>query len=105
MKQKNSYQISSAKIIVMGELIVNLPVTIIILGSAIILGQFGLGWNLSIIIGVGIGWYSWGKLLDKWKNWALDHNVDRERLFRLGKMGLINFYRHKLMDQKEKNEN
>ncbi len=88
----------------MGELIVNLPVTVIILVSAFILRQFGFGWNLSIIIGVGIGWYCWGKLLDKWKNWALDHNVDRERLFRLGKLGLINFYRYKIIDQEEKNE-
>ncbi len=104
MKEKNSNQLSSAKIIIMGELMVNLPVTIIILVSALILGQFELGWNLSIIIGVGIGWYFWGKLLDKWKEWALNHDVDRERLFRLGKLGLINFYRYKIIEHEESNK-
>ncbi len=78
---------------------VNLPVMVIIILSAFILGQFGVGWNISVILGVGIGWFCWGKLITKWKNWAIDKNVDRERLFRLGQLGLINFYRHKIFEE------
>jgi hypothetical protein len=92
-------ELSSAKIILVGELMVNLPVTAIIILTAFILGQFGLGWNVSVILGVGIGWFCWGKLITKWKNWAVDQNVDRERLLRLGKLGLINFYRYKIFDE------
>ena len=98
--QKNK-KLSSSKIILMGELMVNLPVTMIILISALILGQLGLGWSLSIILGAGIGWYSWAKLLVKWKFWAINNGVDRDRLFRLGKLGLINFDWHRIFDDEE----
>lgn len=101
---KNS-ELSSGKIILMGQLMVNLPVTVIIILSVIILGKLGLGWNLSAIAASGIGWFFWGKLVTKWKDWAVGNNVDRERLFRLGKLGLINFYRHRIFDEEEEKEN
>jgi hypothetical protein len=93
-----SNKISGLKIILVGQLMINLPVTIVIIMSAILLAQLGLGWTLSVILGTGIGWYVWGILLDKWKNWALDKGVERERLFRLGKLGLLNFYRYRIFD-------
>ena len=95
-------EISSAKIILMGELMVNLPVTIIILITSIMVEQLGINWNLAIITGVAVGWYCWSKLLDKWKTWAFKNNVEPERLFRLGKLGLINFYRYKIIDSDKK---
>jgi len=92
MKQKDIRQPTSFQIILMGELMVNLPVTIIILVTVLIIGHFGL------LLGSLIGWYFWVKFLEKWKLWALSKNVDRERLFRLGKIGLINFYRYRIFD-------
>ena len=83
----------------MGELMVNLPVTVIIILAALLISSLGAGWSLSLIGGAGIGWYFWAILLRKWKDWALRNNVDRERLFRLGKLGLINFYRHKIFEE------
>jgi len=101
-KHMDRSALSSARIILMGELMVNLPVTGIIILSAIVFGQLGLGWNVSVILGVGIGWFFWGRLVTRWKNWAVDRNVDKDRLFRLGKLGLINFYRHKIFDEESK---
>lgn len=91
-------QPSSSKIILMGELIVNLPVTIIIILCAVILFLLGLSWNFSLLIAVGIGWFSWSKLLNIWIAWALERNVSRERLYRLSKRGLINFYRYRIFN-------
>lgn len=86
----------------MGVLIVNLPVTTIIILSVFVCGQIGLEWNSSLFVGIGIGLFCWGKLTTKWKNWGLDNNVSRERLYRLGKIGLINFYRYKIFDEEAK---
>ena len=82
---------------------VNLPISLIIILTVIIAAQIGLGWGLSCIAGSGVGWFFWGKLLDRWKAWALNRNIKRERLFRLGKLGLINFYRHRIFDQESEN--
>lgn len=104
MSQTETHRLSSARIILQGQLMVNLPVTIIIILTAFIGAQIGLGWNISLIIGSGIGWFFWERLIKKWKDWAVSHHVDRERLFRLGKIGLLNFYRHKIFDEEGKRE-
>lgn len=98
---KNENEVSSLRIILMGQVIVNLPVIVIIILSIILASQLGMGWSLSFIIGSGVGWFFWSRLLDKWKVWALNQNVDRERIYRLGKWGLINFYRYRIFDQVE----
>lgn len=91
--------LSGLKIILYGQIMVNLPVTLVLIVSAILFVQLGLDWNISLILGTGIGWYVWSKLLNKWKNWALNNGVERERLFKLGKFGLINFYRYRIFDE------
>ena len=82
----------------MGQVIVNLPVTVAIIISFFSFWQLGLPYVLSIILSSGVGWFFWGKLLEKWKMWALNNGVERDRLFKLGKIGLINFYRHRIFD-------
>ncbi len=86
----------------MGQLMINLPVTIVILITAFVAYKFGLGWSTSILVGTAVGWFVWGKLLLRWKNWALDKGVDRERLFKLGMLGLLNFTRYKIFEEEEK---
>lgn len=84
---------------------VNLPVTIIIILTALLGFQLGLGWSISLLLGSGVGWYFWGKLITRWKDWAVSNNVERERLFLLGKIGLLNFSSDKIFDvETEKNE-
>ena len=92
-------EISSLQIIIKGQIMVNIPVTVAIILASYIFYQLGLGWTPSILIGTGVGWFVWGKLLDKWKLWAFERGVDRERLFKLGKLGLINFYRYRIFDK------
>ena len=62
---------SSLKIILMGELMVNIPVILVLIISMVLFIEIGLGWTLSIIAASGAGWYAWGKLLEYWKDWAL----------------------------------
>ncbi|MFZ4399463.1 MAG: hypothetical protein ACOYO1_05465 [Bacteroidales bacterium] len=102
MKGKQPNHITSIEIIMMGELIVNLPVLIIFLLPAILLFQLGINWNVSIWIGVIIAWFAWHKLIKIWKQWAIKKNVERERLYLLGKLGLINFFRYTIFDSEKK---
>lgn len=82
----------------MGQLMVNLPVLATIILTAFILKQVGLGWNFAVILGTGAGWFVWGKLIDKWKHWALNNGVERERLYKLGILGFLNFYKHRIFE-------
>ena len=98
MESKEIKKLSSIRIILVGNLIVNLPVTIIIFVSTIVFLEFDFSFNLSLIISTFIGWYFWEKLLIVWKKWAFSKNVSPERLFKLGKRGLINYFRSRIFD-------
>lgn len=80
---------------------VNIPVTLIIILVTVSLWYMGLWLMFSVLIATLVGWFAWAKLLDYWIRWALSKEIDRERLFKLGKIGLINFYRYKIIDENE----
>lgn len=89
---------SSVKIVLMGQILVNIPVTIVIFIIAAALFYFvEAGIFISVIIATAVGWFLWDKLLDVWINWSLKRGVDREHLFKLGKIGFINFYRDRII--------
>ena len=98
-------KISGARIILVGNLIVNLPVIVAIPGSAYLLFLTGLNWTLSVLAGGLLGWSVWSIALEYWKTWAFKKGIDRERLYKLGKIGLINFYRYRIFDDEKKEKN
>jgi hypothetical protein len=86
-------------IILIGNLIVNIPTTIIILIVSLLMMSFlDISFNLSIIFGVAVGWYVWSKLITVWVVYCLKRGVSKEEIFHLGKLGVINFNRHKIYD-------
>lgn len=92
-------EISSLKIILKGELLVNLPVIGVIISTIFILVQLGFPFSIACIISSASGWYTWGKLMNKWKSWGEENDINKERMFKLGKIGLINFYRNRIFDE------
>jgi hypothetical protein len=59
--------ISNFKLVVVGNIMVNLPVTLSIIVTAVLIGSFfELSWNTSLIFGVIVGWWLWSKLLILW---------------------------------------
>ncbi len=92
--QKKS--ISVGKAILIGQLVVNLPVTIIILGVAILgialtfllwttfLSRSGLafllGVMISIIVGALVGWIWWSFSVPRWRRWALQNGAPEDKL-------------------------
>lgn len=93
-------QLSGLYIIFIGELIVNIPVTFLILLTAFLLIRLGISYNISIILGASLGWLLWSKLIDVWRDWGIKKGITEERLFKLGKLGLINFYKYKIFKLK-----
>ena len=65
------------KIIIKGQLGVNLPVILIILLFWYILfSKFNLDYRLSGIIGCVAGWLLWEILIRKWIVWCLSNNIE-----------------------------
>ena len=65
------------KIIIKGQLGVNLPVILIILLFWYILfSKFNLDYRLSGRIGCGAGWLLWEILIRKWIVWCLSNNIE-----------------------------
>ena len=91
-------------VILMGQLMVNIPVTIIILLIAGLLVYLGLTLQWSVLAGALTGWYFWDKLLRYWKEWALKRGIEPVTLYKLGKWGLINFYRYKIFPAENKEQ-
>lgn len=97
--------LSNIEIITKGYLWVNIPSIIII-----VVIWFGLttylqvNGKISAIIGGTIGWIYWEFTIKKWISWALNNNVDPDRLLKIGKMCLLLWDRRKIdsiLDQRK----
>jgi hypothetical protein len=73
----------------MGYLIVNLPVTIIIVVSAFLLSYVVTNFSFALIIGAVLGWIYWEYFIDKWIVWAIQRNVEHKRLHKIGLYSLL----------------
>lgn len=87
MKNKG---ISNQELIMKGYLWVNIPAIIIILSVWFVLVTIiNLNNVFSIFIGGALGWIYWEFLIRKWISWALNNDVDKERLYKIGKISLL----------------
>lgn len=89
---------SNLQIILKGQLIVNLPVLSLILVLITFFISINWNWNFAIIVSSGLGWILWSWTMKRWVKWAKSKNIDAERLWKLGKWGLINFSKNKIYE-------
>ncbi|WP_430399298.1 hypothetical protein [Flavobacterium sp.] len=83
-------ELSNSKLILSGFLIVNLPVTIIIISTIYILYSYtSLKFTESGIIGCVIAWILWEFLSKVWIKWALNQDVEENRLHKIGMYSLV----------------
>lgn len=86
----NSKELSTIEIVNRGWLLVNIPSIIIILVVWFCLATFvDLSNGISILIGTSLGWLYWEYSIKKWVRWALDNNVEPERLLKIGQFSLL----------------
>lgn len=94
------------ELVIKGLLMVNLPVFIIIItGWLTSITYFNVSNYASILIGGALGWIYWELTIKKWVKWALEKNVEPERLLKVGKLSLLLWNSKqidKVLEQKQK---
>ena len=103
MKGKN--EVSAISLIARGYLIVNIPVTVIILVVWFGLWSIlNLNYVISLLLGTMTGWYYWSFSIKKWIRWAKNGNADEERILKIGRIGLLLWKRQTVTDALENEE-
>lgn len=88
MIKKN--ELSTFEIAFKGYLWVNIPIIVIaLLVWYFLLLFFNFSSSISILIGTSIGWIYWELTIKKWVKWALDNNVEPDRLLKIGQLSLL----------------
>lgn len=83
-------KISTLELINRGWLMVNIPAIVIILLVWFFLANYiNLNGKISVIIGGALGWIYWEFFIIKWIKWALNNNVNPDRLLQIGKRSLL----------------
>jgi hypothetical protein len=94
-KMNNNKELSSFEIVNKGYLWVNIPsiiitITIITITVWFVLTAYiEINGKISAIVGGIIGWIYWEFTITKWIIWALNNNVDPDRLLKIGKNSLL----------------
>jgi hypothetical protein len=97
-KELTDYQIG-----LKGQLLVNLPITIIILLSVLLLNSLDQNIGISILAGTFLGLFYWRFAAAKWVEWADKNNVDHDRLYNIGKSGLLIWNRNYIKEVVDNN--
>lgn len=86
----NNKELSTIEIVNRGWLLVNIPSIIIILVVWFCLAAYlEINGKISAIIGGALGWIYWEFTIKKWIKWALDNNVEPDRLLKIGQFSLL----------------
>lgn len=83
-------QVSSNEVMWRGQLFVNFPAVSIMALTIILLDEFvTMDYSGKVLISIVLGWVYWSYAIKNWIKWSLKNNVDRERLYKIGKYGLL----------------
>lgn len=86
----NKKRLSTIEIVNRGWLWVNIPATIIILIVWYCsVAYLEINGKISAIIGGALGWIYWEFTIKKWIKWALDNNVEPDKLLKIGQFSLL----------------
>lgn len=87
---RNKNDLSTFEIVLKGYLWVNIPIIVMALIIwYFLMSYFNLSSSISIIIGTSVGWIYWEFAIKKWVKWALDNNVEPDRLLKIGQFSLL----------------
>jgi hypothetical protein len=72
-----------------GWLRVNIPATGILLAGLFMLSAAGLPYTAALLVAGAIGWLYWYWAIAGWIRWAATHDVDADRILRIGRFALL----------------
>lgn len=86
----NKKTLSSLKLVFNGYIWVNIPILIIILSIAYFgPTNFSLSFREALIVGIVVGWIYWYFTIQTWVLWALNRDVNPDRLLAVGRLSLL----------------
>jgi len=88
---ENNNELSDFQIMLRGQMHVNVPSGLIVILTLFILTVFGdVNFKIAVLIGFALGWIYWAYAIKNWIKWAVgQNNVDQDRLYKIGKYGLL----------------
>jgi hypothetical protein len=90
---------------VRGQLTVNLPVIMIVSITTFLLNLLVFSNSrISLAIAFVLGWLYWRSAASKWVLWASRNNTSQERIYTVGKSGLLIWSKQFIADVIEKNK-
>ncbi len=84
--------LTDKEIIKKGHLTINLPVILLVVFVVNVSNYFHLPWLVSVLGGSFIGWFVWGKLVERWRDWAMASGISREELITIAKQGHVSIF-------------
>ena len=88
--KRNNKRLITLEIVNKGWLWVNIPsVTIVFIIWYCLAAYLEINGKISAFIGGISGWIYWDFTIKKWIKWALDNNVNPDRLLKIGKFSLL----------------
>lgn len=97
-------KISDYKLLLKGQLIVNIPIILIMIGSFLLLTYTPFSFFKNVFISFVIGWVSWSFLVKFWILWAKKQGVSDEQLLKVGKPGFLVWNMNTIKTVTEKNK-
>lgn len=92
-------RLSTIELINRGYLLVNIPsIIIILIVWFCLLAYFEFNGKISAVLGGIFGWIYWSVAIKKWIKWALDNNVEPDRLLKIGQLSLL-LWNRKIIDK------
>lgn len=84
--------ITTKQIIQRGHLTINLPVVLLVAVIVSVGGFMDWPWLAYVLGGSLIGLFTWSKLIEIWRDWALKHGVDRKQLLAIAQEGRVDMF-------------
>lgn len=98
--------ISNAEILFRGQFLAGLPALLIMFLTIILLDEFtSMDYRIRVLVSIVPGWIYWRYAIESWIKWCLNNNIERERLHKIGKYGLLIWQRShidEIADNKQK---
>lgn len=85
-----------SKLILRGQLMVNLPCLFVALLSLFIVYSITDAYLVGALSASLFTWKIWEKTLERWRLWAVKSGYTNDEIYKAGRLGLLNFKRHRI---------
>jgi hypothetical protein len=89
------------KVILIGWLCINIPITIVMLMGGYIAYSIGYNYRIGVLLSFLPCWTYWSFTIPLWRKWALKECNDEEKLEKYGQLFLLTFKKGSFLSKTE----